>query len=531
MTDAARLVTLRQELERRFNDEELRTFCQNLGVEYDDLPGQGRANKARELVAYMDRRGQLDELEQKLKEYEPPIPRDKHPFYQQLWLRYLIVMLVPLVGFVADIGSLLGLTRCVQLGGLSAFSGLVGVGLVVFWTLPRHKSRYTKQDRALTGLLTLLITALFAALAITCSKGNRCPEVSLSITPKLLVPGEAARLTAHALDPDGDPLTYYWEASRAGLEKSGGPYLSPQNSFIALADLWGQKVTVSVKVDDGKCKTMAVAQSQIVMAMPSGTPAVTPTPTATSTDTPIPTPSPDGTLTPTPSTTQTPSPTASPSNTPPPLIVIHSGPSGQYFRDIGTVASGPVAALAKYTNRDGERWYLIDHNGQAGWLPDTLVQPIIRPSQLPPHCFYVGQQDKDSFRLLIDAETKATIEENIGIIFVIFGRDAEIYDGQLDKTWANVIDRYRAKFASEQFYAITHADFTFATPTPGAAAANQGIGAVVMVTTSSKGDGDWGQGRQTFSNPPGSDRWTFTQDANGCWVIDKLEYNLHLRKR
>ena len=58
----ARLITLRQILTQRFDDGGLRTLCFDLGVDYDSLPGQGKADKARELVAYFDRRRQIYRL-------------------------------------------------------------------------------------------------------------------------------------------------------------------------------------------------------------------------------------------------------------------------------------------------------------------------------------------------------------------------------------------------------------------------------------------------------------------------------------
>ncbi len=45
-----------------FNIEELRTLCSDLGIEYDDLPPGGRSSKARELVAYLSRRGRTADL-------------------------------------------------------------------------------------------------------------------------------------------------------------------------------------------------------------------------------------------------------------------------------------------------------------------------------------------------------------------------------------------------------------------------------------------------------------------------------------
>ena len=53
---------LYQILTRRFDEEELRTLCYYLEIDYDSLRGEGKAAKARELIAYLDRRGQIPKL-------------------------------------------------------------------------------------------------------------------------------------------------------------------------------------------------------------------------------------------------------------------------------------------------------------------------------------------------------------------------------------------------------------------------------------------------------------------------------------
>ncbi len=53
---------LYEKLTQHFSKEELQTLCFNLKVDYDDLPAQGKAAKARELILYLERRGRLDEL-------------------------------------------------------------------------------------------------------------------------------------------------------------------------------------------------------------------------------------------------------------------------------------------------------------------------------------------------------------------------------------------------------------------------------------------------------------------------------------
>jgi hypothetical protein len=67
------LSKLRQMLAEYFSEGDLRTLCFDLGMDYDDLPGQGKANKARELVAYLDRRGRIPELVGMCQELRPNV--------------------------------------------------------------------------------------------------------------------------------------------------------------------------------------------------------------------------------------------------------------------------------------------------------------------------------------------------------------------------------------------------------------------------------------------------------------------------
>jgi hypothetical protein len=69
-TDAA---TLRQILVHHFSLEELRTLCADLGVSYDELPGEGQEAKARELIAYLQRRARLSKLVSCIRQYRPNV--------------------------------------------------------------------------------------------------------------------------------------------------------------------------------------------------------------------------------------------------------------------------------------------------------------------------------------------------------------------------------------------------------------------------------------------------------------------------
>lgn len=58
------LPQLRQALTDRFNEEELKTLCFDIGVDYDSLRGEGKAAKVRELVDQEQRHGRVGRLRQ-----------------------------------------------------------------------------------------------------------------------------------------------------------------------------------------------------------------------------------------------------------------------------------------------------------------------------------------------------------------------------------------------------------------------------------------------------------------------------------
>lgn len=68
------MTRLRQMLVKYFNEEELRTLCFDLVVDYDDLPGTGKTNKARELISYLERRDSITELLIICRELRPKAP-------------------------------------------------------------------------------------------------------------------------------------------------------------------------------------------------------------------------------------------------------------------------------------------------------------------------------------------------------------------------------------------------------------------------------------------------------------------------
>jgi len=119
--------TLRDTLTQGFDEGELRTLCFDLDVDYDCLPGEGKANKARELVEYFERRGELYKLIRRVRMLRsnametghlPPVPEAAQMNGDRAWYEFVVRTL-------ADIDK--------RLDTLTAFVvGVVSLSLVTF---------------------------------------------------------------------------------------------------------------------------------------------------------------------------------------------------------------------------------------------------------------------------------------------------------------------------------------------------------------------------------------------------------------
>ncbi len=67
------LTRLHNTISKHFDDEELRTLCFRLGVDYDSLRAEGKNAKARELVAHMERTGRSPELVAECRKFRPHV--------------------------------------------------------------------------------------------------------------------------------------------------------------------------------------------------------------------------------------------------------------------------------------------------------------------------------------------------------------------------------------------------------------------------------------------------------------------------
>ncbi|KAA3665258.1 MAG: hypothetical protein DWQ04_01515, partial [Chloroflexi bacterium] len=66
-------INLRQLLEKHFNKSELRDICFELDIDFENLPGQTKRDKVRELITFCHRHGSSPKLQTNLRKLRPAV--------------------------------------------------------------------------------------------------------------------------------------------------------------------------------------------------------------------------------------------------------------------------------------------------------------------------------------------------------------------------------------------------------------------------------------------------------------------------
>jgi hypothetical protein len=64
---------LRENIGAFLSESELSTLCFDMNIDYENLPGEGKEAKAREVIAYCERSGRLEELRENCREIRPNV--------------------------------------------------------------------------------------------------------------------------------------------------------------------------------------------------------------------------------------------------------------------------------------------------------------------------------------------------------------------------------------------------------------------------------------------------------------------------
>ena len=94
------------------------------------------------------------------------------------------------------------------------------------------------------------------------ARPNRAPIMSCAVDPSSVIAGQAARITATAQDPDGDPLTYTWTPSGGQIVDTGA------SVQLDTAGLTPGDYTVAGQVADGRGGTADCSVAVAVAAAP-----------------------------------------------------------------------------------------------------------------------------------------------------------------------------------------------------------------------------------------------------------------------
>jgi hypothetical protein len=299
MPDVTYKTTLRAFIVKHFDREELRTLCYDLGVDFDSLGGEGKAAKARELVAYMVRHSRLEELvaavSQRRKtawetqgldellaqpsgstpgttgqiqsgtqiehaERERSTGATDEAQESRATLASASPLISGLIGFLVGVlGNLIAawiqqdlLANAFTLPRIALIVFLAAVGLGAGVWIQRHPPLERKQWVGLA--VALMAVMIFVVIIFGLTKedsANHPPSIqSLVASPSTLRVGQQATLTVLARDEDEDSLAYYWEAQRGtvppGAQGATVLYIAPTSSGLD---------RVKVTVTDGQAST------------------------------------------------------------------------------------------------------------------------------------------------------------------------------------------------------------------------------------------------------------------------------------
>lgn len=264
--DHDELVRLYNRLTDTFNESEIRDLCFHLKIDYEDLPGYTRKDKAREIVEYLRRHGRVSEITQLLEKIRPTrstrqgrvdqIPQTLSPLpgvnRKMKWFSpFVVSTLTILVGSSFWMWAEPGFEPL-----LSVIAALIGFIAAIL-----YERNHVKVSSTMEIFLSLLIIIIFVVGVVSIRKPtkgdqdenqptNKLPIVdTIVINPQIVRPGETATIIVVASDPDGDVLAYYW-TTQQGTVPPGST--GPQVIYTAPTNPNGGMDTITVTVQDGQ---------------------------------------------------------------------------------------------------------------------------------------------------------------------------------------------------------------------------------------------------------------------------------------
>ena len=279
--------TLRKFIVKHFDWEELRTLCQDLEVDFDSLHGEGKAGKARELVAYMQRHTRLNVLATALQKLRPGAWEEEKPLSvdemvdqrdggwivraKAWWQSQSDTVRVAYIGLV---GTLLvascGLLKEIPGKAVDAWLGDRGTKVTLTHTPTLTLTQTNTPTASSTPTLTPMPPTTSSSTVVDLANAHVNFTISLADAPEMTVPASGTLSIAPGAvvliemkvtigqSPFPRDLTYWYSAPRGSIpEKHTGPsvsYVAPEQPgpdviTVSITDQeTGEQILRSIKV-------------------------------------------------------------------------------------------------------------------------------------------------------------------------------------------------------------------------------------------------------------------------------------------
>ncbi len=199
-----------------------------------------------------------------------------------LWLYYLVFVSGVVLSFVANLGSTLGLSSCVQQRMLTALVFMGGAVILGLSFLPKLKANYRNWDRMVTACLCLMVTTVSGYLSnAACALGpiesaNYQPTSTPSPIPFSISFGSLD--DANMLNPDlqwdagsSEASLYTLSTSTDTIRLTAGPHTWPNFPTISYKQPIGGNFDVQLKVVFGSpVSALSTTQSVGLLIRPIG---------------------------------------------------------------------------------------------------------------------------------------------------------------------------------------------------------------------------------------------------------------------
>lgn len=195
--------------------------------------------------------------------------------------------------------------------------------------------------------------------------------------------------------------------------------------------------------------------------------------------------------------------------------------------DVAWFTSGNTTTLGApqtvYANEPGSDHWTFRQDDQGCWVITNFTfnashVPFPPPTPAPATsaCFCQSATNEATLCCLIQAESEAANDGDLGTIGQVFAPNATILRGDTQEPWDNPIAYYAPTFTSLVFTDAAHFDIHIVRMTEQKAWLTSGSAGYYAAP---------GETPNRYKNENPSEHWTFVKNEQGCWLVSEFEFN------